>query len=170
MHSNPQGRFCNQQGHLGCVLLPRCHLARSTGTLGCTERLRPQTEGTPFRLQTAFAAFANVHGVVWHLQTSQKNKDFFVCKFVCKFVRPKNSPKKGAYGTPDSHVVPHRSTDEACSGLTAQFGRDTVRFTEYGRRHPPQPIHAYVYRCVPRYFHFNRRRARRRRRDLDVSL
>lgn len=40
-----------------------------------------------------------------------------------------------AYGTPDSHVVPHRSTDEACSGLTAQFGRDTVRFTEYGRRH-----------------------------------
>eukprot|EP01043_Picozoa_sp_COSAG02_P092136 COSAG02_NODE_28777_length_582_cov_1.795031_1_plen_50_part_10 len=38
----------------------------------------------------------------------------------------KNSPKRRAYGTPDSHVVPHRSTDEACSGLTAQFGRDTV--------------------------------------------
>eukprot|EP01043_Picozoa_sp_COSAG02_P113971 COSAG02_NODE_50246_length_321_cov_6.554054_1_plen_34_part_10 len=33
--------------------------------LGCTERLRPQTKGTPFRLQTAFAAFANVYGVVW---------------------------------------------------------------------------------------------------------
>ena len=43
--------------------------------------------------------------------------------------------KKRAYGTPDSHVVPHRSTDEACSGLTAQFGRDTVCYTEYGRRH-----------------------------------
>ena len=42
--------------------------------------------------------------------------------------------KKRAYGTPDSHVVPHRSTDRACSGLTAQFGRDTVLFTEYGRR------------------------------------
>ena len=135
--------------------------------LGCTERLRPQTKGTPFRSQTAFATFANVYGVVWYLQTSQKNKDFFVCKFVCKFVRSKNSPKKRAYGTPDSHVVPHRSTDEACSGLTAQFGRDTVRFTEYGRRHRPRPIHAYLYRCVPRYFHFNRRRRRaRRHRDL----
>jgi myosin-crossreactive antigen len=43
-------------------------------------------------------------------------------------------PKERAYGTPDSHVVPHRSTDRACSGLTAQFGRDTVLFTEYGRR------------------------------------
>jgi hypothetical protein len=42
--------------------------------------------------------------------------------------------KRRAYGTPDSHVVPHRSTDRACSGLTAQFGRDTVLFTEYGRR------------------------------------
>jgi hypothetical protein len=39
-------------------------------------------------------------------------------------------PKERAYGTPDSHVVPHRSTDRACSGLTAQFGRDTVLFTE----------------------------------------
>ena len=47
----------------------------------------------------------------------------------------KEAEKERAYGTPDSHVVPHRSTDEACSGLTAQFGRDTVRFTEYGRRH-----------------------------------
>ena len=149
--------------HHYCLHIGPLLIIERPQSLGCTERLRPQTKGTPFRLQTAFAAFANVHGVVWHLQTSPKNKDFFVCKFVCKFLRSKNSPKKRAYGTPDSHVVPHRSTDEACSGLTAQFGRDTVRFTEYGRRHPPQPIHAYVYRCVPRYFHFNRRRARRRR-------
>ena len=50
--------------------------------------------------------------------------------------KPKNrGEKERAYGTPDSHVVPHRSTDEACSGLTAQFGRDTVCYTEYGRRH-----------------------------------
>ena len=42
--------------------------------------------------------------------------------------------KRGACGTTDSHVVPHRSTEVACSGLTSQIGRDTVRFTEYGRR------------------------------------
>ena len=102
--------------------------------LGCTERLRPQTKGTPFRLQTAFAAFANVYGVVWHLQTSQKNKDFLYVILYVNLPRSKNSPKKGAYGTPDYHVVARRSTDEACSGLTAQFGRDTVRCTEYGRR------------------------------------
>ena len=50
-----------------------------------------------------------------------------------------------AYGTPDSHVVPHRSTDEACSGLTAQFGRDTVRLTEYGRRHSQRQSSQYLY-------------------------
>ena len=44
--------------------------------------------------------------------------------------------KRGACGTTDSHVVPHRSTEVACSGLTSQIGRDTVRFTEYGRRRP----------------------------------
>ena len=44
--------------------------------------------------------------------------------------------KKRACGTTDSHVVPHRSTEVACSGLTSQIGRDTVRFTEYGRRRP----------------------------------
>ena len=49
-----------------------------------------------------------------------------------------------AYGTPDSHVVPHRSTDRACSGLTAQFGRDTVLFTEYGRRRVHTEITAYM--------------------------
>ena len=49
--------------------------------------------------------------------------------------RKNRGKKERAYGTPDSHVVPHRSTDEACSGLTAQFGRDTVCYTEYGRRH-----------------------------------
>ena len=42
--------------------------------------------------------------------------------------------KRRACGTTDSHVVPHRSTEVACSGLTSQIGRDTVRFTEYGRR------------------------------------
>ena len=44
--------------------------------------------------------------------------------------------ERGACGTTDSHVVPHRSTEVACSGLTSQIGRDTVRFTEYGRRRP----------------------------------
>ena len=48
----------------------------------------------------------------------------------------REAKKKRAYGTSDSHVVPHRSTEEACSDLTSQFGRDTVRFTEYGRRRP----------------------------------
>ena len=55
--------------------------------------------------------------------------------------------QKRAYGTPDSHVVPHRSTDEACSGLTAQFGRDTVRFTEYGRRQTHRLFILYLYSC-----------------------
>ena len=54
------------------------------------------------------------------------------------------SKKRRAYGTPDSHVVPHRSTDRACSGLTAQFGRDTVRFTEYGRRRVHEQNHSYM--------------------------
>ena len=57
---------------------------------------------------------------------------------------PKRGPKNRAYGTPDSHVVPHRSTDRACSGLTAQFGRDTVLFTEYGRRQPCTEITGYL--------------------------
>ena len=57
--------------------------------------------------------------------------------------RTGRTQKKRAYGTPDSHVVPHRSTDEACSGLTAQFGRDTVCYTEYGRRHLHSEISAY---------------------------
>jgi myosin-crossreactive antigen len=52
--------------------------------------------------------------------------------------------KKRAYGTPDSHVVPHRSTDRACSGLTAQFGRDTVLFTEYGRRRVQEEMTEYM--------------------------
>ena len=53
--------------------------------------------------------------------------------------------QKRAYGTPDSHVVPHRSTDRACSGLTAQFGRDTVLFTEYGRRRMLAAGRRYIY-------------------------
>ena len=57
--------------------------------------------------------------------------------------------KKRAYGTPDSHVVPHRSTDRACSGLTAQFGRDTVRFTEYGRRRVQQQYRRYMKQLLP---------------------
>ena len=56
--------------------------------------------------------------------------------------------KKRAYGTPDSHVVPHRSTDRACSGLTAQFGRDTVLFTEYGRRRLQKAFRQSKYRPV----------------------
>ena len=63
-------------------------------------------------------------------------------------MQKKEKEKKGAYGTPDSHVVPHRSTDEACSGLTAQFGRDTVRFTEYGRRRQPCVSWVYIYDTV----------------------
>ena len=57
--------------------------------------------------------------------------------------------KRRAYGTPDSHVVPHRSTDRACSGLTAQFGRDTVRFTEYGRRRVQQQYRRYMKQLLP---------------------
>ena len=57
----------------------------------------------------------------------------------------KRKKKERAYGTPDSHVVPHRSTDRACSGLTAQFGRDTVLFTEYGRRRVQQALRQYIY-------------------------
>ena len=52
--------------------------------------------------------------------------------------RARKGAKRGACGTTDSHVVPHRSTEVACSGLTSQIGRDTVRFTEYGRRRPIQ--------------------------------
>ena len=43
-------------------------------------------------------------------------------------------------------MVPHRSTDEACSGLTAQFGRDTVCYTEYGRRHYPSEFVGFIFR------------------------
>lgn len=46
---------------------------------------------------------------------------------------PKKLPKK-TYGTSDSHVVPHHSTNEALSSLTLQIGRDAVLFAWYGRR------------------------------------
>jgi hypothetical protein len=42
--------------------------------------------------------------------------------------------KEKTYGTSDSHVVPHHSTDEALSSLTLQIGRDAVLFAWYGRR------------------------------------
>ena len=67
--------------------------------------------------------------------------------------KKKAKKEKRAYGTPDSHVVPHRSTDEACSGLTAQFGRDTVRFTEYGRRHSAPCKRQYMYCRLTRGLH-----------------
>ena len=57
----------------------------------------------------------------------------------------KKKRKKRAYGTSDSHVVPHRSTEEACSDLTSQFGRDTVRSTKYGRRHHSEVCIVYIY-------------------------
>ena len=61
----------------------------------------------------------------------------------------KAKKRRRAYGTPDSHVVPHRSTDRACSGLTAQFGRDTVRFTEYGRRRVQKQYRRYMKQLLP---------------------
>lgn len=43
--------------------------------------------------------------------------------------------KKGwTYGTSDSRVVPHRSTNKALSSLTLQIERDAVIFAWYGRR------------------------------------
>lgn len=42
--------------------------------------------------------------------------------------------QKKTYGTSDSHVVPHHSTNEALSSLTLQIGRDAVLFAWYGRR------------------------------------
>ena len=63
----------------------------------------------------------------------------------CEKTTDTSAKRKRAYGTPDSHVVPHRSTDRACSGLTAQFGRDTVLFTEYGRRRMHNEITGYIY-------------------------
>ena len=38
------------------------------------------------------------------------------------------------YGTLDSHVVPHHSTDKALSSLTLQIERDAVLLAWYGRR------------------------------------
>ena len=70
---------------------------------------------------------------------------FLYVNLYVNFKIEKIHQKRRAYGTPDSHVVPHRSTDEACSGLTAQFGRDTVRFTEYGRRREYVETSQYLY-------------------------
>jgi hypothetical protein len=44
-------------------------------------------------------------------------------------------PRKKAksYSTPNSRVVPHRSTTEASPGLTSEIGRDPVHFRVYGR-------------------------------------
>ena len=53
----------------------------------------------------------------------------------CLAIHVEAQKKNGAYGTRDSHVVPHHSTNLACTGLTSQFGRDTVCYREYGRRH-----------------------------------
>ena len=38
------------------------------------------------------------------------------------------------------------STNLACTGLTSQFGRDTVCYREYGRRQPQQQMLAHIYR------------------------
>ena len=59
-------------------------------------------------------------------------------------VEIKNSIKR-AYGTRDSHVVPHHSTNLACTGLTSQFGRDTVCYREYGRRRQNWKDLTYIY-------------------------
>jgi hypothetical protein len=50
------------------------------------------------------------------------------------FGAKKRPAKEETYGTSDSHVVPHHSTDEALSSLTLQIGRDAVLFAWYGRR------------------------------------
>ena len=42
--------------------------------------------------------------------------------------------EKRTYGTADSHVVPHHSTDAALSSLTLQIERDAVLLAWYGRR------------------------------------
>ena len=59
--------------------------------------------------------------------------------------KQKNIKKKRAYGTRDSHVVPHHSTNLACTGLTSQFGRDTVCYREYGRRQTQWQMLAHIY-------------------------
>lgn len=48
--------------------------------------------------------------------------------------KKRGGAKKKTYGTSDSHVVPHHSTNEALSSLTLQIGRDAVIFAWYGRR------------------------------------
>ena len=56
----------------------------------------------------------------------------------------KNS-KKRAYGTRDSPVVPDLSTNLACTGLTSQFGRDTMYYREYDRRHCYAQMPKFIY-------------------------
>ena len=48
--------------------------------------------------------------------------------------KKRSGAKMKTYGTSDSHVVPHHSTNEALSSLTLQIGRDAVIFAWYGRR------------------------------------
>ena len=73
--------------------------------------------------------------------------------------------KRGACGTTDSHVVPHRSTEVACSGLTSQIGRDTVRFTEYGRRRRIKHARKYERQPSTQKFRSSRFRLARKRKS-----
>ena len=86
-----------------------------------------QKETTPRRRSRTPSALA-LHG--FEVRAPYRRGSSWPTVLVCK---------KRACGTTDSHVVPHRSTEVACSGLTSQIGRDTVRFTEYGRRRPKRP-------------------------------
>ena len=69
----------------------------------------------------------NFDGQKW-LRIAYKNSRLDITK------EQKAKGKKRAYSITDSHVVPHRSTKMTCTDLTSQFGRDTVRSREYGRR------------------------------------
>ena len=77
--------------------------------------------------------------VVGHALSSAKthtSATVYIHSAVCaqaSLDRGKKMQKK-TYGTSDSHVVPHHSTNEAPSSLTLQIGRDAVLFAWYGRR------------------------------------
>lgn len=92
-------------------------------------------EYSPYEDETTHTWRCNVHLLIYQFPSY-----IDVCRRSYERVgvvsgsKKRDGAKTKTYGTSDSHVVPHHSTNEALSSLTLQIGRDAVIFAWYGRR------------------------------------
>lgn len=112
-------------------------------------RIKPFTSPSVFITELSL----NYHGIITESCTDKKKtkkeirvtgrQKTFICHdfftFQIAILLPKyskkveKSQKLQNYNTPYSHVISHRSTDEAVSSLAAEIGRDPAFSASYGR-------------------------------------